>query len=87
MEDSWRDVVCSGTDTILSTSKTLRRPLRYLWPGFSFIKKLCLVQEATPLVTLRPRSRKGLIKLLPLQGFGSPNSEGKVDVSGEMILC
>lgn len=33
-------MVCGGTDMILSTRKTLRKPLKYMWPGLSFIRNL-----------------------------------------------
>lgn len=39
-EGSWGDVECNGTDMLLSTSKILRRPLRYTWLGLSFIRNL-----------------------------------------------
>lgn len=51
--------------------------------GHFLYKKSVLFRK---LVTLRPRSGKGLIKHFYLEAFGSLNSEGKVDVSGGTVF-
>lgn len=60
---SWGDTLCNGTDVILSTSKILRRSLRYMWPDLSFIRSFVPCSGSWSFCYSETKEWKGLDKM------------------------